>query len=160
MDLIADNRTFYETDYYQLLADGSLHRLDLPPTAEVNDVFAGRLLVSLKDDWQRGDRKFTRDSVLIADPAALRKTGEGAGRGDIEVLAESTGSEVVLGAVAAKSGILVTVLDNVRGRLYRYEKSASGGGPGGRSPCRTTAAWRSTRWMARAATLSSRSSPS
>ena len=47
------------------------------PTAEVNDVFAGRLLVSLKDDWQRGDRKFARDSVLIADPAALRKTGEG-----------------------------------------------------------------------------------
>lgn len=123
VDLVADNRTFYETDYYQLLADGSLHRLELPPTAEVNDAYAGRLIVSLKDDWQRGDRKFARDSVLIADPGALRKTGDGAGRGDIEVLAESTGSEVVLGAVAAQSGILVTVLDNVRGRLYRYEKT-------------------------------------
>jgi prolyl oligopeptidase len=33
---------------------------------------------------------------------------------------------VVLGAVAAKSGILVSVLDNVRGRLYRYEQAESG----------------------------------
>jgi prolyl oligopeptidase len=121
VDLVADNRTFWETDYYQLLADGSLHRLELPASAEVNDAFAGRLLVSLKDDWQRGGKKYARDSVLLADPAALRSTGEGAGRGAIDVLAESTGSEVVLGAVAAKSGILVTVLDNVRGRLYRYE---------------------------------------
>ena len=72
VDLIADGRTFYETDYYQLLPDGSLHRLELPPTAEINDVYAGRLIVSLKDDWQRGERKFTRDSILLADPAALR----------------------------------------------------------------------------------------
>jgi prolyl oligopeptidase len=126
VDLIADGRTFYETDYYQLLRNGSLHRLELPPTAEVNDAYAGRLIVTLHDDWQRGDRKFTRDSILVADPAVLRATGEGAGSGAIEVLAESSGSEVVLGAAAAKSGILVTVLDNVRGRLYRYEQAASG----------------------------------
>jgi prolyl oligopeptidase len=126
VDLVADNRTFYETDFYQLLPDGSLHRLELPATARINDVYAGRLIVSLKDDWQRGERKFTRDSVLLADPTVLRATGEGARRGDLDVLAESSGSEVVLGAVAAKSGILVTVLDNVRGRLYRYEEAASG----------------------------------
>ena len=97
VDLIADGRTFYETDYYQLLPDGSLHRLELPPTTEIDDLYAGRLIVSLKDDWQRGERKFTRDSVLLADPAALRATGEGAGSGGIDVLAESSGSEVVLG---------------------------------------------------------------
>jgi prolyl oligopeptidase len=125
VDLITEQRSFWETDYYQLLADGSLHRLDLPPTAEVTDLFAGRLILSLKEDWQRGDRKYARDSVLIADPAALRRTGKDAGHGDVEVLAESTGSEVVLGAAASKSGILVSVLDNVRGRLYRYEQAAS-----------------------------------
>jgi prolyl oligopeptidase len=125
VDLIADSRTTWETDFYQVLADGSLHRLDLPPTAEVNDVFAGRLLVSLKDDWQRGDQKYKRDSVLIADPAALRRTGTGAGSGKIDVLAESTESEVVLAAVATNSGIMVPVLDNVRGRLYRYEQAES-----------------------------------
>ena len=123
VDLVGEQRTFWEADYYQLLPDGSLHRLELPATAEINDVYAGRLLVSLKDDWQRGDRKFARDSVLIADPAALRRTGTGAGSGAVQVLAESTGNEVVLGAVATKSGVLVPVLDNVRGRLYRYEES-------------------------------------
>ena len=125
VDLVADNRSFYETDYYQLLADGGLHRLELPATAEISDVFAGRLLISLKDDWQRGDRKFARDSLLVADPGALRKTGDGAGGGAVEVLAASTGSEVVLGARAATSGVLVSMLDNVRGRLYRYEQDGS-----------------------------------
>src|SRR5688572_17295684 len=76
VDLIADGRTFYETDYYQLLPDGSLHRLDLPPTARIDDLYVGRLIISLKDDWQRGDRKFTRDSILLADPGTLRSTGE------------------------------------------------------------------------------------
>jgi prolyl oligopeptidase len=126
VDLVADDRTFYESDYYQLLPDGSLHRLELPPTAEINDVFAGRLIISLKDDWQRGERLFKRDSVLLADPSVLRATGEGARGGFLDVLAESSGSEVVLSAAAAKSGILVTVLDNVRGRLYRYEQADSG----------------------------------
>ena len=126
VDLVADNRTFYETDYYQLLTDGSLHPLELPATAQIVDVYAGRLIISLKDDWQRGERKFARDSILLADPTVLRATGEGARRGGLDVLAESTDSEVVLGAVAAKSGILVSVLDNVRGRLYRYENAASG----------------------------------
>jgi prolyl oligopeptidase len=125
VDLVIEQRSFWETDFYQLLGDGKLHRLDLPASAEVNDVFDGRLLISLKDDWQRGDEKYARDSVLIADPAALRSTGEGAGRGDVDVLAESTDSEIVLGAAAARSGILVTVLDNVRGRLYRYEPAES-----------------------------------
>ncbi len=125
VDLVVDNRTFWENDYYQLLPDGSLHRLELPATAQVSDVYAGRLVISLKDDWQRGERLFKRDSILLADPSVLRATGEGARGGFVDLLAESSGSEVVLGAVAAKSGILVSVLDNVRGRLYRYEPSES-----------------------------------
>jgi len=126
VDLVADARSFWETDYYQLLADGSLHQFELPPTAEVSDAYAGRLVVSMKDDWQRGERRFTRDSILLVDPTVLRATGEGARRGGLDLLAESSGSEVVLGAVAAKSGILVSALNNVQGRLYRYEQAESG----------------------------------
>jgi prolyl oligopeptidase len=126
VDLIADSRTFWETDYYQLLPDGSLHPLELPATARIVDLYRGRLIISLQDDWQRGERLLKRDSVLLVDPSVLRATGEGARGGSLDVLAESSGSEVVRGAVAAKSGILVSVLDNVRGRLYRYEEAVSG----------------------------------
>ena len=126
VDLIVDNRTFWENDYYQLLPDGSLHPLELPATARIDDLYRGRLIISLKDDWQRGERLLKRDSVLLVHPSVLRATGEGARGGSLDVLAESSGSEVVLGATAAKSGILVSVLDNVRGRLYRYEEAESG----------------------------------
>ena len=126
VDLIADNRTFYETDYYQLLPDGSLHRLDLPPTARDKRPVRGKA-----DRLAEGRLAARRADVRARQHPARRscgiaRSGDGAGSGAIEVLAESTRSEVVLGAVAAKSGILVTVLDNVRGRLYRYEEAAPG----------------------------------
>ena len=76
VDLVADSRTFWETDYYQLLQDGSLHRLELPTTARIKNVSAGRLIVRLHDDWQRGDRKFPRDSILLADPGAMTRFAE------------------------------------------------------------------------------------
>jgi len=117
VDLVSEGTTFWETEYRQIVGD-KLVKLDLPATAEVSDIFGGRLLVSLKDDWKRGERTFARDSVLIADPAALRQPG---GSGSVEVLVEAAANEVVEDVDAAESGILVTMLDNVRGRLYRYE---------------------------------------
>jgi prolyl oligopeptidase len=115
VDLVREGLTFWETSYQQLVGD-KLVKLDLPATAEIAGIFRGRLLVSLKDDWKRGDRTFHRDSVLIADPAALR--GES---GSVEVLVEASPKEVVEEVRSAKSGVLVTMLDDVRGRLYRYE---------------------------------------
>ncbi len=125
VDLVAEGLDFWTTSYQQLLGD-TLHPLDLPASAEIDDLFDGKLVVSLKDDWQRGGRAFAQDSVLIADPAALR---EPAGDG-VEVLVAPAGHEVVESVRAAKSGILVSMLDDVRGRLYRYEPGRSGGDPG------------------------------
>jgi prolyl oligopeptidase len=115
VDLVSEGLDFWTTAYQQLVGD-QLEKLDLPATAEVTDLFRGRLLVSLKDDWQRGGKTFEQDSVLIADPSALR-----GGEGKVEVLVEAAANEVVEDVDAAESGILVTMLDSVRGRLYRYE---------------------------------------
>jgi prolyl oligopeptidase len=128
VDLVSEGLTFWETSYQQLVGD-ALQPLDLPPTAEVSDIFRGRLLVSLKEEWKRGDRTYAQDGVLIADPVALRAGGTAAG--GIDVLVETAGDEVVQAVGAAKSGILVTMLDKVRGRLYRYEPTGAGETVGG-----------------------------
>ena len=128
VDLVSESPDFWTNSYQQLVGD-KLEKLDLPATANVSDLFRGRLIVSLKDDWQRGGQTFKQDSVLIADPAALRsKKGskEGGGEGKVEVLVEAAANEVVEEVDAGKSGILVTMLDNVRGRLYRYEPTPAG----------------------------------
>ncbi|HEV8631501.1 MAG TPA: prolyl oligopeptidase family serine peptidase [Thermoanaerobaculia bacterium] len=117
VDLVSEGTTFWETVYHQLVGDG-LQRLELPATAEISDIYRSRLIVSLKEDWQHGYATYRQDSVLVADAEAFRAGG---GKSRIDVLVEPTGSEVVEAVAAAKSGILVTMLDNVRGRLYRYE---------------------------------------
>src|SRR6185436_533270 len=118
---VSESPDFWTNSYQQLVGD-KLEKLDLPASAELSDLFRGRLIVSLKDDWQRGGQTFKQDSVLIADPAALR-----GGSGKVEVLVEAAANEVVDSVGAGKSGILVTMLDNVRGRLYRYEPTPAGG---------------------------------
>jgi prolyl oligopeptidase len=125
VDLVSEGLDFWTTAYQQLVGD-KLEKLDLPATAEVTDIFRGRLLVSLKEDWQRGDKTFEQDSVLIADPAALR-----GGEGKVDVLVEAAANEVVEDVDAAENGILVTMLDSVRGRLYRYEPTPPGETVGG-----------------------------
>ena len=113
IDLVLDQMTFWRSRVFQLL-DGKLLRLDLPQTAVIEGGYRGALVISLKEDWRRGGTTYADGSVLLADPAALR-----GGKGELEVLVQPTAGEVVEAVDPMPQGILVTMLDNVRGRLYR-----------------------------------------
>ena len=117
IDLVTDGITFWKRRYFQLVR-GALERLDVPETAVISDGYQGRLLIRLKADWQRASQRFQAGSVLLADPAALR-----GGSGEIQLLVPPATNEVVQGMAAIPQGIFVTLLDDVRGRLYRYDVS-------------------------------------
>ena len=119
IDLITEGIDFWTAKRFQLV-DGELLPLDLPISARIEDAFDGKLIVSLKDDWTRGEDTFTRGTVLIADPEALRN------HGPVEVLIEPSAQEVVEEVNATSKGILLTMLDNVRGRIYRFERGDDG----------------------------------
>jgi prolyl oligopeptidase len=126
VDLVRDQRTFWTGDYYQVTwkGDGAtpeLHRLALPASALIEDIFRGRLVISLKEDWQRGDTTLREGAVLVADPRSLWNEG-----GAVEVLFAPDGNEVVEDVTAVEQGVLVTLLDSVRGRLYRYQPAEGG----------------------------------
>jgi prolyl oligopeptidase len=131
VDLVAEATTFWTTVYHQLV-DGELVRLGIPETARVVDVFEGRLILWLRDDWTIGGDVHPAGGVVAATPAALRGS-----QGDVERVVSPTESEVVEDVEVAPNGVLVTMLDDVRGRLYRYEPGAArqtsrtGGGNGG-----------------------------
>lgn len=112
--LIRESLTFWTSKSFQLL-DGKSHELAVPPTANIVDAFRGRLVIWLKQDWNVQGRTFTAGSVVIADPAALR-----GGAGRIDPIVASAPSLVVRDVDVVPDGILVTVLDNVRGRLHRF----------------------------------------
>jgi prolyl oligopeptidase len=130
IDMVRDQLTTWTgVDYHLTWKAGSagelevpeLHRLALPQSALVEDIFRARLVVSLKKDWVRGDTTLQEGSVLVADPRSLWSDG-----GAVEVLFAPDGNEVVEDVRAVEQGVLVSVLDSVRGRLYRYEPAAGG----------------------------------
>ena len=120
IDLVSEQRTFWTGVRYQWL-DSDLHQLDLPESAVIEDGYKGKLIVSLKDDWQRGEDLLKQGSVLIAAPAALRGSA-----GEFEVLIKPDPRAVVQDINATSEGILVTMLENVSGHLYRYTQDDVG----------------------------------
>ena len=115
IDMLRVGKTFWASDRYQLLDDG-MHQLQMPQSATINGVFQGRIILSLKQDWKRGETTYPQGAVLIADPGALHEDG----KGKLEVLIEPNETTVVQSVVTTDSSILVEVLENVRGKIYRY----------------------------------------
>ncbi len=121
IDIISEGTTFWTTEIYQLV-DGRKVHLELPDTATLNGAFQGRLVVSLKEDWQRGDITYPQGAVLVADTSALHAGGNG----QIDVMIQPDDVTVVQDVHPTHSTVLVSVLENVRGKVYRYFKSAAG----------------------------------
>jgi prolyl oligopeptidase len=120
IDLVNESLTFWTARHFQLV-DGKLLELALPPSAVVVDGFRGRLVVRLRDDWDFHGSHYREGSVVLVEPAALRG-GQGAG----ELLVAPTDKEVVERVHVSPDAILVGMLDNVRGRLYRYTPGEAG----------------------------------
>ncbi|MBW3566064.1 MAG: prolyl oligopeptidase family serine peptidase [Acidobacteria bacterium] len=119
VDLVNESPTFWTNDYIYLGGDEP-RPLALPDSAEIEGAYKGELVISLKEDWNRGGSRLEQGWVLIGSPEVFM------GDGEIEVLVRPDASEVVESVRTTKEGILVTMLDNVRGRLYRYERGEDG----------------------------------
>ena len=121
IDMVREGITFWTAERYQLL-EGGLKKLVLPLSATVNGAFQGRLIISLKEDWSRDGETYPQGAVLIADTTALHANGKGA----IDVLIEPDETTIVQSVNTTDSTILVTVLENVRGKIYRYNPGLEG----------------------------------
>jgi prolyl oligopeptidase len=121
--LIERDVSFFEHEYYLVRPQG-LMRLDLPLKADLQALVAGRLIVSLNAEWISGDgATFPQGSLIglvlpspIASPKHLRAE-----------LIYAPGKRDVLQQVgSAGNSLLVTLLDNVRGRARIYTPVAQG----------------------------------
>ncbi len=121
IDMVREGKTFWTSERFQLI-DGSKHHLEIPVSASINGAFQGRLIISLKEDWTRADITYPQGAVLIADTSALHADGEGV----IDVMIEPDAATVVQSVATTDATILVTVLENVRGRIYRYNPGSEG----------------------------------
>ena len=121
IDMVREGLTFWTSERYQLI-EGNKVKLDLPVSASINGAFQGRLIISLKEDWKRGDTTYPSGAVLVADTDALHAGGKGI----IDVMIEPDDATVVESVTSTDATVLVTVLENVRGKIYRYTPGAEG----------------------------------
>ena len=110
---------FYNSVQWLLGADGELQPLDYPSDARFA-FWRDRVLIGLKSDWAVGGRTWPRGSLLVADAAAYLK-----GERRFEALFTPTATRSLDGFTVTASRVLLTILDNVAGRVEEWR--AEGG---------------------------------
>jgi prolyl oligopeptidase len=121
VDLVREGTSFWTSQWWQL-EGGEKHALEVPATATYAGVFQGRLIFELKEDWERLGTRYAQGAVLIADPEVLR-----GGDGEIDVMITPDDTTVVENVDTMDEAVLISVLDNVRGKLYRFVPGPEGG---------------------------------
>ncbi|QPL05232.1 MULTISPECIES: prolyl oligopeptidase family serine peptidase [Actinomyces] len=99
-------------------------RLEVPESASAG---VGRdwLTIELREPWEVGGRSYAPGTLLGADLAAYLAGGR-----DLEVLFEPTATTTLLSATWTRNHLVLTVLDDVAGRLEVCTPAPAGSAPG------------------------------
>jgi prolyl oligopeptidase len=121
--LIDRSVSFFESEYRLVTADG-VEPLALPGQTDIAGLVNGQLIVALREDWMPDDAtRVARGSLAAidlasatADPMHLRPV----------VIYEPGPRESLQNAMPTRDALVVTTLDNVRGRAALYRRNAAG----------------------------------
>lgn len=116
IDIISESTSFWSSDKYQLI-DGKIKPLTLPKSASISGAYQDKLVVSLKKDWAFNKKTYLQGEILLIDIALLR--GE---KGKIESIIKPSAKVVIENINTTKQGLLITVLEDVKAKLYLYQK--------------------------------------
>ncbi|MGX7895760.1 prolyl oligopeptidase family serine peptidase [Tsuneonella sp. HG222] len=116
------------TDFFRRahhVLDGEhVRRLALPEKADIQALVAGRLVVSLDEDWTVAGATYPAGSLVsldraavLADPANLVPT----------LVWKPGPSEALEGVGTTKDRLIVSTLDNVAGKVWSFAPLAAGG---------------------------------
>ena len=111
--VVVHRPAFFETAYH-VLHGGQFVRLDLPLDADPGLV-GEHLTVYLRSDWETGGRTYPAGTLLAVDYDDFLAGGR-----DFETVFAPTGRQTIQSTASTDSYVLVSVLDNVAGRLLRF----------------------------------------
>ena len=112
--LVGRATDFYNTKQWLLQGDKQI-ALDYPSDASFA-FWRNRVLIRLRSDWRLGTKTWPRGSLLVADAAAYLK-----GVRDFTALFTPTATRSLEGFTATHKRVLLSVLDNVAGRVQEWQ---------------------------------------
>jgi prolyl oligopeptidase len=115
---------FFESENSLLTPDG-VKRLGLPKKVAVNGLLNGRIIVTINEDWKpdAAGRKIVQGSVVSLDLEEVKK--DPLHLKPVVVFAPTT-AEFVQRAAISKNHLILTMLENVQGRVSIYSPGAKG----------------------------------
>lgn len=120
IDVVAEGKTFWKHIYY-ILKKGKLHKLDLPIDAVIQGLFKGQALIQLKSDLTAGGSTFKQGSTL-----SIKVTDLLAGKKNFKLVMAPTNRISISGVSSTKNFLVMTVLDNVKGKLFQFTQDKNG----------------------------------
>jgi prolyl oligopeptidase len=108
-----------------LWTPAGVRKIALPAKVEIDGLLAGRLIVTIDEDWkpQGIDHTFAQGSVLAFDLKALEKHPE---RLKPTIVFAPTSQEFAQEVAVTKNHLLLTTLEHVQGRAYAYTVGSGG----------------------------------
>ncbi|WP_342628642.1 prolyl oligopeptidase family serine peptidase [Nguyenibacter vanlangensis] len=111
--------TFFE-DRYGVVTPQGVRMLDLPSRMDLHGFAGGRLILSVNQDWTpRGGTRIAAGSVVAVDPA---------GQAAAQILFVPNPRQAVDEVAVTGAGVVMTVLDSVRGQAWIFRRAGGDGG--------------------------------
>lgn len=112
---IVINRTSFYTGTYYFIENGELIQLDLPEDISLNGIFKNQVLFDLKSDWNVGGNSFKQGDMVSIDYDELIKGGT-----NYQLIVRPDERSSIAGTNTTQNVLLVNMLNNVKGELYKY----------------------------------------
>ncbi len=109
--------SFFESEKY-FWHDGQWTKIDMPLKANLGGIVDTRILFSTDVEWKAGGKTFPADSILSADLAAFKADPNGAKK---TLVWKPGPRQTSQGSAITKDALYVSLLDNVRGRVMRFD---------------------------------------
>jgi prolyl oligopeptidase len=109
--------SFHERAYY-FEKNGEWLRLDIPEKANPYGIIDGHILFSTDVEWTKGDQTFPADAIVAADLDQWKADPNGVGLTLVWAPGER---QTKRGAASTKSSMFVSLLDNVRGKVLKFD---------------------------------------
>jgi prolyl oligopeptidase len=115
--------TFFTSTYW-LLNDDAPVQFPIPQKASLGSDYKGAQFVTLQEDWTVGDEAFKTGDLLAFDLQQFLDTKE---LPPVELVFRANERQAVNGVAVSKSAALLSINDNVAGKILRLEHSDDAG---------------------------------
>ena len=127
---ITQSHTFYERTYHQILDQQRTSALPFPRKSSIDGYINGSVILSLQEDWNTkavsGTSKAFKTGDLVG--ASLVSTVDNAGGVDQSVLSHlifrPNSRQAVQGVRVGESAVYVQMLDNIVGKVVKFQPAA------------------------------------